>query len=530
MLGALLAAGGCGLSENREPSMRPAGAGEAGACVECEGEGGAGDGGGGGDRAGSGGGGVVSEQGGAGGEASLAPEPEPRLSIRSITLTQTLEVPLMQGGRSVPGGERAAPIVAGKRALLRVFVDLEEGFSARSMLGVLDLSSPSGDDTLLSEGAIGVSSTQEDLTTTFNFEIEARDLEPSTTYRVRVLEADTSPVARFPETEAAPLVAAGADTLELVLVPMIAGGFAPLMGAAEQAALERRLLALLPVNRVKLTLADAVTLGYPVRADGDGWDEALDSIYELRAAAEPEPHVFYYGMLAPSTSFGAYCNSDCQTGYSVIPEPHEDYYRGSIGVTVFQDGSGAADAWDTLIHELGHALGRSHSTCGVGSDVDDDYPYGAGPTSNLGPTYGWDFDASRLIKPRQFRDVMGYCAPVWVSDYTYQGMFERLQYIAAERFQALAWAPPDLYRVARIGRKGGSGWRSDRPSRRGPGGERRAVPLLDAAGRAVASVEARIVRLDHGPGGYVWLPERELAGGRAVAVDLRGLGGSILPL
>jgi len=123
---------------------------------------------------------------------------------------------------------------------------------------------------------------------------------------------------------------------------------------------------------------------------------------------------------------------------------------------------------------------------------------------------------------------MSYCTPVWISDYTYRGLFERLDYIANESFRALAFTPPRLFRVARIGRTGASVWQGER--RRRDTTRRATLDLLDAAGRRQGTVEAQVVVVDHGRGGQAFLPALQLAQSGAASVDLRPLGGSILPL
>lgn len=467
------------------------------------------------------------------GQAGALVEPTPLppgLSLRAITISQTHELPLMAAGVEVVPDERPAPLIASKHALVRAFVDVEAGFVERPLLGVLDLKTPKVTRTLVSERTLTQSSLQDDLTTTFVFNVDAADLGLASTYRVRVLEVDTTPLAQYPADGYHQLGARALPAFELVVVPFISNGFAPLLGAAELTGLRQRLLALFPSTDVRITVATPVTLPYVVNGDGDGWDDALDLIYQLRADAAPSHDVFYYGAMAPDTSFGSYCNSDCILGFSNLAEESDIDSRGSIGITVFQDGSGAKDAWDTVAHELGHAMGREHAPCGIPdlSDTDRDYPYTNG---TLGGIYGYDFDLGRLVKPRPAKDVMSYCSPVWISDYTYRAIYERLDYIASESFRALAFAPPPLFRLARIRRTGQSAWLGERRRR---GSARSAtVDLLDQAGQRVGGIEAQVVAVDHAPGGYVWLPAQELgqsAKNGAASVDLRSFGGSVLPL
>ena len=523
---------GCGKSQAAAPRMAPAGEGGVGAEPNTAGdgpvEGGtAGAVGEGGSSAGSSlpPGGSGEPAGGQGGAPSEVPAPT--VLLRSVSISQTLELPLMKGGVAVSVDDRPAPLIAGKRALVRVFVDFEAGFATRPLIGVLDVKSSKGTRTILSERTLSKASTQDDLESTFTFNVDGADLATSSSYRVRVLEEDTTLLARFPGVDYEPLSASMLPAFELVVVPFISNGLGPKTTETELSALRNRLLALYPSSDVVVTLSDAVTLPYVVNGDGDGWDPALDHILEVRAAAKPADNVFYFGAMAPDTSYAKYCAGSCILGYSYVADDYDVEARGSIGITVFQDGSGVKDAWDTVAHELGHAMGREHAPCGIDDpkDTDPDYPYDNG---GMGTTYGYDFDLVRLIKPKAARDVMSYCTPVWISDYTYSALFERLDFIANESFRALAFSPLQLFRVARIRRGGESAWQGER--RRRAGSRPVSLDLLDAAQRRMGVIEGQLRPVDHGRGGQVFLPAEKLSQSGAASVDLRPLGGWILPL
>lgn len=68
---------------------------------------------------------------------------------------------------------------------------------------------------------------------------------------------------------------------------------------------------------------------------------------------------------------------------------------------------------DTHTHEVGHNMGLAHAPCGNPSLVDPNYPYAGG---DIG-VWGYDFFRNALKGPRDFKDVMTYCGPVWISDY-----------------------------------------------------------------------------------------------------------------
>lgn len=104
---------------------------------------------------------------------------------------------------------------------------------------------------------------------------------------------------------------------------------------------------------------------------------------------------------------------------------HTSYSSGVAGLGWI--GQPAAIGWDAtgsfpsvLAHEVGHNFGRQHSPCGNPSGVDPSYPY----ANAIIGVPGWDvFASSNNIKGAStYVDIMSYCSPVWVSDYTYKGV------------------------------------------------------------------------------------------------------------
>lgn len=77
----------------------------------------------------------------------------------------------------------------------------------------------------------------------------------------------------------------------------------------------------------------------------------------------------------------------------------------------------ASEAGSTAAHEFGHTWNRLHAPCGGPLNVDPDFPYVGAAIGQ----YGFDMATSQLIDPIT-RDLMSYCRPRWVSDYTYVGV------------------------------------------------------------------------------------------------------------
>ena len=107
------------------------------------------------------------------------------------------------------------------------------------------------------------------------------------------------------------------------------------------------------------------------------------------------------------------------------------YYFGVINPTytsgvagVGYVGGQSALGWDKLpsasgvaAHEWGHNWGRNHAPCGGPSGIDPFYPHADGSTG----VYGLDV-ATATLEPPTNSDLMGYCTPEWISDYTYVGV------------------------------------------------------------------------------------------------------------
>jgi hypothetical protein len=91
-------------------------------------------------------------------------------------------------------------------------------------------------------------------------------------------------------------------------------------------------------------------------------------------------------------------------------------YRAAIGLTDLPDLG--IDGEVIAAHELGHNFGRWHAPCGVNIDLDNNYPYDGGIIGE----YGFYMEPFRVM-PTTKKDVMGYCEDLWISDYTYRGLY-----------------------------------------------------------------------------------------------------------
>lgn len=143
----------------------------------------------------------------------------------------------------------------------------------------------------------------------------------------------------------------------------------------------------------------------------NAWGTILAELDAVRAVENPSR--YYYGVAKVSYTSGV-------AGVAYVSGSQSE--RTALGWDHYPS-SGTVAA-----HELGHNWGRNHAPCGGPGGVDPGYPHLDGSTGSYG------FDVGTLtLKPPILGDIMGYCDPKWIGDYTYKGV---LNYLLSPAFGA----------------------------------------------------------------------------------------------
>jgi hypothetical protein len=352
------------------------------------------------------------------------------IKITQVALYQGLKTTLMKDGSA--GVTREVPVVQGRDAVMRVFVEPDADFEARDLKVRLELASGSPIEVSFTPGA---ASTEGNLTSTANIDIPGDRIDGDTAWSVSLREEGNTKVsgstdgAIFPSDGKHPLEAGDTGaSLKVVLVPIKynadGSGRLPDMSEAQVEKLRAFMFTLYPVRKVEITIAPEFPWNRAINPDGSGWDSLLNALVTHRQREGAAKNEYYYGLFSPASSLAAFCGGGCVAGLSPLAQsPNDDFARASIGLG-YGGKVQSIEAAGTFVHEVGHAHGRQHAPCGLfGQQSDRNYPHS---DAEIG-LWGFDLGLKKLVDPAgDSRDMMSYCTPNWISDYTYKALYDRI--------------------------------------------------------------------------------------------------------
>jgi hypothetical protein len=443
------------------------------------------------------------------GSGAAVETPVPAPSACGVRLTelaayQAVKIPLLDG-EGLPVQGRNAPLIEGRRALVRAFVALPPGSGGGHAAARLLLSSGENSHTYREIRLLDRDSTDDTLDSTFIFDVEAQHVRADTRLHVELetgADCADGVLRRFPSEGGVALAPRLTGTLKIVLVPVRyeadGSGRMPDVSQDQLQLFHDILMAVYPTNAIELRVREAtstsITLGGTT-----GWDKLLDAIRELRFADRAPADVFYYGLVSPSTSFRAYCRGACTAGLSYLAESHTPSRQVGLGV-----GFSGQVAADTLSHELGHQHGRSHAPCGTSSGLDRRYPYENGVIGG----WGFDFRTMQLQSPSR-KDFMGYCSPHWISDYSFSALAERRALVSTSFERPASPIAARRFRALLVEGSGRSVWGRPLYQAEVPTGTPETARVLDSAGRVLAEVTVYRTVYGDGPGASLLVPPAE---------------------
>ncbi len=299
--------------------------------------------------------------------------------------------------QAVQSLENPVPLVAGKPALLRVFVTNGGVADARrppvratfylNDLPVHTAEIPGGDERLPDRPEEG------DLAASSNAMVPTRVVRPGLEM---VIEIDPGGIPDAASDVGRRLPSTGRLTVEVIEVPPLDLTLVPFLwspnpdwslvdyaaGLSSDDELFRMTRETLPVGDLHLNVREPVWTS--LESEAKNTISILVEVYVVRILDGARGH--YMGIIP----------ADERVGVAFIP--------GYTGVSALNG--------NIIAHELGHNMNLRHAPCGGPSGVDPDYPYVDGTTGS----WGYDILSGSLVPPQNY-DLMSYCNPDWISDF-----------------------------------------------------------------------------------------------------------------
>ncbi|MEM7153426.1 MAG: hypothetical protein AAF799_11330 [Myxococcota bacterium] len=363
------------------------------------------------------------------------------ITVTRVTANQGVQVDIGRDGFGVGPAERQAPLVAGRRTLVRAFWTLDDDFEAREIRARLTLRSPAEEHSLTYTQTIDRDAEDHPEGPYFWWILEPDDVVPGLEYSVELSDAEPSEAPVDTDTSAARLPVSGVTAfgveasptqLRVVVVPIVhqLGGCAqvPPIGPSEAEIFSRTLDQLNPVAQLDLQVRDAVLYEASLGGASD-FSDLLTGLSQLRSQDGAAPNVYYYGIVASCDGLPG--GGIVGQAFNTIPSPLPElgYQRVAVGWW----GGNAATTVITMIHELGHTQGLRHVACaGTEGAPDPSYPWPGGITN----TWGFGIHDESLHAPGTSRDYMTYCAGYWVSGFTWRKTFDVIRTLSGWDGQA----------------------------------------------------------------------------------------------
>ncbi|MYD15282.1 MAG: hypothetical protein F4107_03515 [Gemmatimonadetes bacterium] len=298
--------------------------------------------------------------------------------------------------------EYPVPLVAGRSALLRVFVESEKEttetippvratfFVNGTEVHAVDI--PAGTHAIPTDMQLGV------MDLSANAEIPAEVIQPGLEMVVEVdpdgtVDDSLGVVRRIPAEGRTAVEVRAVPPLHLTLVPFLSTAnndrraVTFVAGATEDDPMFFQTKTLLPVGEFKIIKHGTVTI------DSNSIFDMLAEMQVIRIAEQGTGHWMGLNAVAAGAGGVAYLGGN--------PNP----VRGKISMSRLSA--------ETIAHELGHNLNLRHTDCGNPAGIDLTFPYFNARTG----VWGYDpRDGGSLVPPDR-ADFMSYCDPTWVSDY-----------------------------------------------------------------------------------------------------------------
>jgi hypothetical protein len=287
--------------------------------------------------------------------------------------------------------------VKGRPGVIRVFISAnQEGITSPAVHLFYRKNGENVRVKLSGPATVPTTPQESDLGTTFNYVFDETLLDVGIEMYVIVDRAgNTLEVSegnnRYPESGWRDVDTQYVPQMKITVVPItIEGGPSASISQSQAEALLQKTLKVHAIGDYDINVRANYTFENPTGTSSD-WTKLLSEMASLRAAENPNRQ--YHAFLPTGLSPGI----------------------GGIGYVGYPAAVSVQNA-DTIAHETGHNLNLPHNPCSGGEGNPDlNYPYEGG---DIG-TWGYDIYTGALYNPAVYKDLMTYCGPEWISDYSF---------------------------------------------------------------------------------------------------------------
>jgi hypothetical protein len=372
------------------------------------------------------------------GDDENAGAPARGIHITEVEANQGTAILIGKDGAWVGPAERNAYMIRDRDTLVRLQHTIDADWIPREIIGVLHLRDANGEEigTRTRPLFVEAPSDPKKLDSEFFFSILADEAKPGLSYWVELIESesgyeDPGVMALSEGINTTPddfeLVGYEQTPLEMkvMLVPIHYTYFdTPTLVEPTEADLQLVHDDLLQTNPLQ-TVTLQVHEPYEYDNHLTNLGALLGPMAALRGNETEGPNVYYHALVdvnGPAVNMVA--------GIAMLTGDGKDSASSRVAATVWYKQSEEvppSGSTGTIVHEVGHNQGLQHVFCPnaatTAAGPDPNYPHEGGKIG----VYGFGIRSYRLYTPTAAHDYMTYCGNAWVSDWTWNKTYQRIQ-------------------------------------------------------------------------------------------------------